>query len=451
MSLEDNPNVIYARTKDWQNAWHIAAHVGSLELLEALHRQGRGGTRKPLPGEPLPVNSKNRKGQTPLMAAVQKGHFVAMQYIIAVGGQVRAMDNFGNTCIHYATLFGHVKLLELLLASDDADVDEEDEFKSSSGGKGKQLKADILKAGKQTVSFARQLGVSLGADLVAPTQTGLAKGRYVAFRNESGLQPIHFAAWSGQVDAARVLISYRSPLMSKSHKDSTAEVTCNGGSSPLHIAALRGHVEFSCFVLEEHVRLVASIASYMEPPEDPRLAQDDYTCTPYVIARNLRRDKVLEIVDPNNPLPSLDVLRQRQMLKRSATRAIARKSHSERSDGGSSGEVSKRHSMDQQPEHWDPFGTGLLLTSFNPLWPDENGAVSVLVVEEVVEKVVKKSNVPRISPPPIAHLKTTNVPWLPTLPRIPSVMPDDGLLQVRIHVLETDLVQLEISYEPNFQ
>ena len=347
----------------------------------------------------------------------------AMQFIMAVGGQVRALDNFGNTAIHYAS-FGHTKILELLLASADADVEEEEEYKSSSGGKAKQLKANIVKAGKNTASFARQLGVSLGADMVAPTQTGLAKGRYVTVRNESGLQPIHFAAWGGHVDVARVLISYRSPFMSKTYKDSTAEVTCNGGSSPLHIAALRGNAEFACFVLEEHVKLVGSIPSHMEPPEDPRLAQDDYTCTPYLIARNLKREKVLEIVDPNLPLPTLELVRQRQMVK---IRAIARRSLTEKSDGGSSGGALKRQSMDHQVDHWDPFGTGEPQIHFEPVWPNEDGSqvspVSVVVTENASQKVsvIKKSNIPRIHPPPHAHVKIrSQVPWLPTLPESPS-------------------------------
>ncbi len=31
-ALKTNPNVIYARTRDWQNAWHMAALTGSLEV-----------------------------------------------------------------------------------------------------------------------------------------------------------------------------------------------------------------------------------------------------------------------------------------------------------------------------------------------------------------------------------------------------------------------------------
>jgi hypothetical protein len=297
--------------------------------------------------------------------------------------------------------------------------------------------------------------------MVAPTQTGLAKGRYVTFRNESGLQPMHFASWGGHADVGRVLISYRAPLMSKSYKDSTAEVTCNGGSSPLHIAALRGNLEFVSFILEEHVKLVASIPSHMEPPEDPRLAQDDYTCTPYVIARNLKRQKVLEVVDPNGPLPTLELIRQRQMLKRSATRAIARRSLTERSDGGSSTEASKRQSLDIQVGHWDPFGTGDPQVTFEPTWPHEGEdnvgggtAVSVVVVEESDKSkfgsMAKKSNVPKIHPPPLAQLKIRHkVPWLPTLPdERESPSADERPLRVRL-TAQGSLVELDIDVSFN--
>ena len=53
-------------------------------MMEMLNKYGRNGTRKPLPGEPSPVNHKTKKGQTPLMVAVQAGHQEAMQYMLAV-------------------------------------------------------------------------------------------------------------------------------------------------------------------------------------------------------------------------------------------------------------------------------------------------------------------------------------------------------------------------------
>ncbi len=31
-ALEENPNVIFARTRDWYNAWHLAARAGNMEV-----------------------------------------------------------------------------------------------------------------------------------------------------------------------------------------------------------------------------------------------------------------------------------------------------------------------------------------------------------------------------------------------------------------------------------
>ena len=63
--------------------------------------------------------------------------------------------------------------------------------------------------------------------------------RFAEMRNEVGLQPLHFAVWGGHQDAAKVLVTYKAKIDCQSSGDSVAEVTCNGGSTPLHIAALR--------------------------------------------------------------------------------------------------------------------------------------------------------------------------------------------------------------------
>lgn len=53
-------------------------------MLEVLYRHGSKATRKPLPGEPTPVNHMNKKGITPLMVAVMAGREQIMQYLLAV-------------------------------------------------------------------------------------------------------------------------------------------------------------------------------------------------------------------------------------------------------------------------------------------------------------------------------------------------------------------------------
>ncbi|MEW5316059.1 MAG: hypothetical protein WDW38_007449 [Sanguina aurantia] len=72
-ALQANPNLIYARSGAGINAWHISAERGDLSMLDSLATHSKG-SRKPIVGEPAPVNFKSRKGQTPLMVACQEGH-----------------------------------------------------------------------------------------------------------------------------------------------------------------------------------------------------------------------------------------------------------------------------------------------------------------------------------------------------------------------------------------
>eukprot|EP00798_Chlamydomonas_sp_ICE-L_P021325 gene21325-28257_t len=118
--LKENPNVIYARTRNWENAWHMAALNGDLDMMEVLSNAVEG-IRKPLPGEPSPVNFKTRRGMTPLMVTVQAGHKDAMLYMLALGAIIKDRDQFGNTAIHYAALKGQVEILEMLMAKAEAE------------------------------------------------------------------------------------------------------------------------------------------------------------------------------------------------------------------------------------------------------------------------------------------------------------------------------------------
>lgn len=370
--LMANPNVIFARTPEWQNAWHIAAHSGSLEMLEVLHRHSRGATRKPLPGEPAPVNHKNKEGMTPLMVAVYTGRDQVMLFLISVGAEMRAKDMYGNTCVHYAALQGHIKILELLLATSEAEEEHPHEEHRLAGVQ------ELRQIGKA----ARILGAGAASQLgVDGLHEKLATGRFVEFRNESGLTPMHFAVWGGHKRAVQLLASYGATLEERSGSDSTAEVTCNGGSTALHLAGLRNNVNMVQFLLERHVEAVAA-GNPSNPPVDPRTIKDNYNFTPHQLAKNLRREDVLPLLDPRGKLPSLEsILLGRAAVREASIReASIRKaqiSASASDDGTTIARVSfpskssKTQGTEKQStaaasskssngtgDAWDPFGTG---------------------------------------------------------------------------------------------
>ncbi|GIL59195.1 hypothetical protein Vafri_13884 [Volvox africanus] len=239
-ALLENPNVIFARTKDWYNAWHLAARGGNMEMLEMLGKHGKKGstTRKPIPGEPPPYSAKSKKGQTPLMLACEEGYTEAMLALLNHGADVLDIDSYGNTCMHYAAYRGHVKVMELLLAREDA---------SGHGDKNK---------------------------------------RYTDLRNEAGLMPLHFAVWAGKRDAAVTLVAAKCRLNATSHSDSLGLVTCNAGSTALHLAAMRGSLEMATFLMETWATMNTQ-PQRKKPVKDPRTLSDHYGFTPLQIAQNL--------------------------------------------------------------------------------------------------------------------------------------------------------------------
>ncbi|MEW5304514.1 MAG: hypothetical protein WDW36_007123 [Sanguina aurantia] len=251
-ALQANPNLIYARSGAGINAWHISAERGDLSMLDSLATHSKG-SRKPIVGEPAPVNFKSRKGQTPLMVACQEGHQEAMQMMLAIGANVLDTDNYGNTCIHYAAYKGQMKILEILLNSSEADGD------------------------------------------------GESDNRFVDLKNEAGLMPLHFAVWGGQPEAVRSLMGCKSRLNPRSSTDSLALVTCNGGSTPLHLAAMKGNAEIATLLLDYWVAMNTD-PRRKKPVPDPRMIMDDYKCIPRQVALNLKREdpSLLELLRPKS-------------------------------------------------------------------------------------------------------------------------------------------------------
>ncbi|GIM06840.1 hypothetical protein Vretimale_11087 [Volvox reticuliferus] len=211
-----------------------------MEMLEMLGKQGKKGsaTRKPIPGEPPPYSAKSKKGQTPLMLACEEGHTEAMLALLNHGADVLDIDSYGNTCMHYAAYRGHIKVMELLLARDAA---------SGRGDKNK---------------------------------------RYTDLRNEAGLMPLHFAVWAGKREAAATLVAAKCRLNATSHSDSLGLVTCNAGSTALHLAAMRGSLEMATFLMETWATMNGQ-PQRKKPVKDPRTLSDHYGFTPLQIAQNL--------------------------------------------------------------------------------------------------------------------------------------------------------------------
>ncbi|KAJ9512463.1 hypothetical protein QJQ45_013027 [Haematococcus lacustris] len=275
------------------------------ELFERKSGSGRA-LRKPLPGEPPPHCAKTRTSRdTPLLLACAAGHITAAQYLISVGANVRDGDKYGNTVVHYAAGKGQVRAKPASQAAPQAAPQAASQpLRQLAGSQPAPQKVVTPQAdyGDERLAWPLKiLELLLAADEAVQAAASQAKAgadapaaptRLVDLKNEAGLTPLHGSVWGGQLDASRCLLSYQADPAARSTADSCAHVTCNGGSTPLHVAALKDDVA--------HVELLLEAYEARHPPgsKDLRTLVDNYQFTPLVLAQNLKRTAVLELLQP---------------------------------------------------------------------------------------------------------------------------------------------------------
>lgn len=109
--------------EDGSNPFHLAAESGSAESVGAAHQKKDNFLQKESSNDSHKrqfvnaLNMPNKKGFTPLMLSVQKGHINSSVVFLQAGADpdVKHCDT-GDTALHYAVQNGNVHLLKALLA-----------------------------------------------------------------------------------------------------------------------------------------------------------------------------------------------------------------------------------------------------------------------------------------------------------------------------------------------
>ncbi len=221
----------------------MACTNGHAELVEALLAAGAD------PGAALP------SGETPLMAASRAGSRAAVENLLRRGADVNAAEQTrGQTALMWAVANRHPAVVEVLLAAG-ADIHARS-----------QVRYRVYNMGGNRSAGSASSGIPLEEVPIG------------------GSTPLLFAARSGNVEAARLLLDAGADL-----HDTAAD-----GNLPLVIAAHSGHATLAAFLLERGA--------------DVHAAPLGYTVLHAAVLRGVLRDRRVRNTDPAAGLPLVETL-----------------------------------------------------------------------------------------------------------------------------------------------
>jgi E3 ubiquitin-protein ligase mind-bomb len=107
---------LLCKDKDGDRAIHHASFGDEPLVIELLHSAADKLSHGSTAGQ-LDLNSRNKKRQTALHIAVNKGHIEVVKVLIKLGALVSLQDADGDTPIHDAISKRNDRIIELLLSA----------------------------------------------------------------------------------------------------------------------------------------------------------------------------------------------------------------------------------------------------------------------------------------------------------------------------------------------
>ena len=269
----------FARGNDADSMWY-AARTGNVDgIAEKLEK----GTD---------VNARDRSGATALSLAALAGQSEAVEFLIARGADIDAGNKDGNSALHGAAFLGRLDVVKTFIQNkanvnvrnnrgetplDSAAAEWSEEIQGFVEFIATFLQIDVdlqvVKAGRPKVAtLLREYGAKMGSALSSPTGTNIfeaaRRGNTEVLRpyltksdgdadakDNNGITLLCWAALTGQVEAAELLISEGANVNGKNRD----------GSSALHSAAFLGRVR----VVELLIRKNAEINAKNNMGETP--------------------------------------------------------------------------------------------------------------------------------------------------------------------------------------
>ncbi|KAK2716435.1 hypothetical protein QYM36_010851 [Artemia franciscana] len=191
--LQYQPGLAGSANKEGNTCAHIAAIQGSVAVLQELMNVDKGAV----------TSARNRTSEaTPLHLAAEGGHSEVVKVLLECGASSLDENKIGFTAVHIAAMYGHAQVLDILRKSNPASL------KSHSRKNG--LTALHVAACYGQPDTVRDLlsQVPAGTRSEVPNHLILASVPVLKeLDGESGLTPLHLAAYSGDENVVRLLLN----------------------------------------------------------------------------------------------------------------------------------------------------------------------------------------------------------------------------------------------------
>ena len=250
---------------------------GATALHWAVHREDRDIVAL-LIGAGADVNAANDLGVTPLVMAADRGHADLVERLLAAGADPDAARSGGETALMVAARAGNLDAVNALLARG-ASVNATEATRDQSAlmwavaNKHPQITHALLGNGADvdSRSATRRRVFNMGGSRSAGSAS---RGIALQEVELGGSTPLLFAARSGDLESARLLVAAGADV-----HDTTAD-----GNTALVIAAHGGHGLLAAFLLDAGA--------------DPNAAPLGYTALHAAVIRGTLRDRAVANEDP---------------------------------------------------------------------------------------------------------------------------------------------------------
>ena len=206
MLLEHKADV-HAHDSKGNTPLHLASDDDHLEIFRILLEYN------------AEVNSRNKDGSTPLLIASSNGNINLFRLLLAHNAHAFVHDNRGNTPLHVATFGGHLEVVRNLL----------------------ELKADVDSLNSEGLTPFQQALEGQGEAYLDIVWLLLNHGADAKVHGKSGNTLLHFAAFTGDLELARISLEHSPEVINSQNED---------GSTAFHLGLRRRNIDVAQLLLD---------------------------------------------------------------------------------------------------------------------------------------------------------------------------------------------------------